>query len=340
MVPKSVLNDLRRRAVEELLAKRANAARFAIADSDALEHTRGEIVNVYIAAAEPRTSQLHVLTRSLDQLRSVLAWRSSAANVSPATVYCDFEDIRKYKDAVALARQANMPIGLATIRVIKPNELGLLQQVADCEPDFVLVRNLTGLSFFPRVAPQMPLVADYSLNIANELTAALIADRGVVRMVPSYDLNWKQLAAMLARFPADRFEAVIHQHMPMFHMEHCVFCHTLSTGTSFKDCGRPCVEHKVDLRDRAGAAHPLIADVGCRNTVYNGTAQSAAEYVPRMLELGIRDYRVELLRESPDDAIELLNRYARVIAGVDDGRQTFRQLRVLNQLGVTRGTLG
>ena len=42
-------------------------------------------------------------------------------------------------------------------------------------------------------------------------------------MVPSYDLNWAQLAAMLGRFPAARFEAVIHQHMPMFHMEHCVF---------------------------------------------------------------------------------------------------------------------
>ena len=30
---------------------------------------------------------------------------------------------------------------------------------------------------------------------------------------------------------------------------------------------------------------------------------------------------------------------ARVIAGRDDGRETWRQLRALNQLGVTRGTL-
>ena len=124
------------------------------------------------------------------------------------------------------------------------------------------------------------------------------------------------------------------------HIEHCVFCHTLSTGTSYKDCGRPCEEHKVDLQDRAGAAHPLIADVGCRNTVYNATAQSAAEYVPRMKELGIRDFRVELLRESQTDASSLLDRYARVLTGLDDGRQAFRQLNVLNQLGVTRGTLG
>ena len=91
---------------------------------------------------------------------------------------------------------------------------------------------------------------------------------------------------MLGRFPPRHFEAVIHQHMPMFHMEHCVFCHTLSSGKDYRDCGRPCDRHRVDLKDRAGVSHPLVADVGCRNTVYNGTAQSAAEFVPRMLKLG------------------------------------------------------
>jgi putative protease len=159
-------------------------------------------------------------------------------------------------------------------------------------------------------------------------------------LVPSYDLSWTQLAAMLGRFPPRRFEVVVHQHMPMFHMEHCVFCHTLSTGKDYRDCGRPCDRHRVELKDRAGAAHPLVADVGCRNTVYNAAAQSAAEYVPRMLQAGVRDFRVELLREAPAEVGPLLERYARVIAGVEDGRSAWRQLRVLNQLGVTRGTLG
>jgi putative protease len=127
--------------------------------------------------------------------------------------------------------------------------------------------------------------------------------------------------------------------MPMFHMEHCVFCHTLSTGTSYRDCGRPCDRHQVELRDRAGAAHPLVADVGCRNTVFNAAAQSAAEFIPRMKDMGLRHFRVELLRESGDQVAPLLDRYARVLAGAEDGRSTWRQLRVLNQLGLTRGTL-
>ena len=82
-----------------------------------------------------------------------------------------------------------------------------------------------------------------------------------------------------------------------------------------------------------------MADVGCRNTVYNGVAQSAAEYVPRMKAAGVRDFRVELLRETAAEVNPLVGRYAAVLSGADDGRGAWRQLKVLNQLGVTRGTL-
>ena len=59
-----------------------------------------------------------------------------------------------------------------------------------------------------------------------------------------------------------------------------------------------------------------------------------------MRQLGLADFRVELLREDAAATVALLDRYARVLAGLDDGRQAWRQLKVLNQLGVTRGTLG
>jgi putative protease len=46
-----------------------------------------------------------------------------------------------------------------------------------------------------------------------------------------------------------------------------------------------------------------------------------------------------LLRERGEQVGRLLDRYAKVVGGIDDGRETWRQLRALNQLGVTRGTL-
>ena len=95
----------------------------------------------------------------------------------------------------------------------------------------------------------------------------------------------------------------------------------------------------VDLRDRVGANFPVLPDTGCRNTVFNSVAQSGAEYLGRMRELGLRMVRVDLLRETPTRVGQLLDRYARVIAGLVDGKTTRRGLKVLNQLGVTRGTI-
>src|SRR5215218_6019281 len=103
--------------------------------------------------------------------------------------------------------------------------------------------------------------------------------------------------------------------MPMFHMEHCVFAASLSTGKDHRDCGRPCEAHKIELRDRVGAAFPVLPDTGCRNTVFNSLPQSGAEYIGRMKELGLRWFRIDLLRESPEEVNRLLDQYLAVING-------------------------
>ena len=73
---------------------------------------------------------------------------------------------------------------------------------------------------------------------------------------------------------AARLEAIVHQHLPIFHTEHCVFCRFLSDGNSYLDCGHPCESNSVHLRDGSGKDHLVLADEGCRNTVFNAQAQS------------------------------------------------------------------
>jgi putative protease len=277
---------------------------------------------------------LHVMARTLEQVEALVTLADK-----PAGVYCDFEDVRRYKAAVDLCRAAGVPCAVATMRILKPGEEGWLRQILASEPDAILVRNLAAIEFYQDVAPALPLVGDYALNVANHLTADVFKQSGLVRVVPSYDLNWRQMSAMLAASDPTFFECVIHQHMPMFHMEHCVFAHTLSTGKDYRDCGRPCETHRVDLRDRMGKPHPLVADSGCRNTLYNAEAQTAAEFVPEMTALGIRHFRVELLREGGDEVAPLVTRYSAILSGREPPKNAIRTLRVLNQLGVTRGTL-
>jgi U32 family peptidase len=273
---------------------------------------------------------LHICARSLPQLQSVL-------DLGERHVYADFADIRHYREAVAMSRGAGATIHLATPRIQKPDEIGIFHLMAKQEPDGILVRNYGALRFFREQG--IAIVGDFSLNVTNELSAAFFMHEGLARVTASYDCNREQLLMLVAAIPPAWLEVVIHQHMPMFHMEHCVFCAVLSPGTNKTNCGRPCDEHVVKLRDRIGVEHPLTADVGCRNTLYNATPQSAAEAVPALRTGGVGHFRIELLDEQATEIREIITVYRDLLAGRVGGRDVWTQLKAMNRVGITRGTL-
>jgi putative protease len=268
--------------------------------------------------------------RSLSQLRDVL-------ELGERSLTADFADIRQYREAVELAHARGATIQLATPRIQKPDEMGIFRLMVKAEPDGVLVRNVGGLRFFREQG--LSITGDFSLNVTNERTAAFFMEEGLARVTASYDLNREQLLALVAATPSEWLEVVVHQHMPMFHMEHCVFCAVLSPGTNKTNCGRPCDDHVVMLRDRIGVEHPLTADVGCRNTLFNAVPQSAAEAVPALLARGVGHFRVELLDESAEAIGDILRCYRDLLAGRTTGREVWGRLKAANRVGVTRGTL-
>ena len=195
------------------------------------------------------TPTLRVLCRSLAQLEA-------AAQFGIANLIVDFQDIREYRAAVETATaHTRATIYLATPRIQKPDEMGIFHALAKHGASGILVRNLAGLAFCPE--QRHPVRRDFSLNAANEWTVDYLRSRGAERVTASYDLNRDQLLDLVAAVPPAWLEVVVHQHMPMFHMEHCVFCAVLSPGTNKTNCGRPCDVHDVKLRDRIGMEHVL-----------------------------------------------------------------------------------
>jgi putative protease len=345
MLPVSELNRLRREVVDELDRQRAKPSQWTLHGTPAGPAAAG--VATTIDPGRERSPKAAVelipLVRNLPQLQAVLG-------CGARTVYCDFENPRKYRDAVTVFRtwQASAPNGqsspagrdsalyVAPARIFKPGEEWQLEQVRSCNADGYLVRNYDHLKFFAGDR----CVGDYSLNIANHLSADYFLGRfRLERVTASYDLNVQQLEALLQGVPPGRIEITVHQHMPMFHMEHCVFCAFLSSGRDYHDCGRPCDRHDVKLRDRVGAEHPVKADVGCRNTVFNARAQTGAEYLGRMIALGAHRFRIEFLNETPGEVEGILATYGRLLRGEISGTQLWRELKLINQLGVTRGQL-
>src|SRR5262249_58544427 len=182
-------------------------------------------------------------------------------------------------------------------------------------PDGILARHLGAVEHFRRNPHAETVHGDFSLNATNALTARTLLDLGLSTLTPAYDLDLVQLLDLASGVPAGRLEVTLHQHLPLFHNEHCVYSHLLSNGHDFRDCGRPCEKHLIELRDALGMEHPVIVDVGCRNTVFNARAQSAAACLPQLLAAGVRRFRVELVRESAEETSRVLRAYADLLAG-------------------------
>ena len=336
MIPLSVLGQLRREMIERLNASTLCDTRIVAAEL-VLPRLQAGINTRKQSTSPPLSPSLNILCRTLDQLRAIVRTLDDSDDALAPTIYADFADIREYGDAVAIGRDTSIRVYPATPRIQKPGEIGIFKAMLKHQPDGVLIRNLSGLAFFHE--HNTPTVADFSLNVTNELTAEYLMQRGVQRLTPSYDMNRDQLMDLVNVVPADWLEVVIHQHMPMFHMEHCVFCAVLSPGTNKTNCGRPCDFHKVELRDRIGQEHPLTADVGCRNTLFNATPQSSAEVVPSLLSHGIRNFRIELLYDDEARINEILNLYRGLLSATFSGPEVWQQLKASNRVGVTRGTL-
>jgi putative protease len=328
ILPVSELNRMRREAVSQLEILRSLPKRWQLQEAAA---TKAPLKSP-IASVIP--AHLIVMARKLEQLKA-------AIESGVRTLYCEFEDPKKYGQAVAMVRasatrQERPEIFVAPPRIFKTGEEWTLNQVRACEADGYLIRNYDHLRFFAKDRG----IGDFSFNVANHLSADYFKNHfRLERVTASYDLNFSQLEALLQGAPASWFEVTIHQHMPMFHMEHCVFCAFLSQGTDYRNCGRPCDRHDLKLRDRVGAEHPIKADVGCRNTVFNSLAQTGAEYIERLLSLGARHFRIEFLNETPAQVRTTILKYQQLLRGEIKGQQLWRELKLMNQLGVTRGQM-
>ncbi|QCS49759.1 U32 family peptidase [Picosynechococcus sp. PCC 11901] len=326
ILPVSELNRMRREIVAQLEALRGQPKRWQLNGNASHQN-----LLPHLEKAANQSTQIIVLVRNLSQLKAVLG-----TNIQ--TIYCEFENPINYREAVKLTKQTEQQpeIWVAPPRITKPKEQYILKQVLSSQADGYLIRNYDQLNFFKNER----ITADFSLNISNPISANYFKQTfPLERLTASYDLNIHQLESLLKKAPPNWFEITIHQHMPMFHMEHCVFCAFLSDGTDFTNCGRPCESHEVKLGDRTGIEHVLVADAGCRNTVFNGTAQTGAEYMQHFMDLGVQHFRVEFVDESPAEITKTIDLYQKLLTGKISGAQLWQTLKLQNQLGVTRGSL-
>jgi putative protease len=299
------LKNIRRKFTEKLMSMRVKRE---TPELSSVEH---------LMAPQPKQQhalkRLNLLLREVEQVRELLHFKEFQDEIKDilGIVYLDYEFGKEYAQSVELLRSHGVRVGIATTRILKPNEYHNFKVIERALPDVILCRNLGAVEYFKN--GDFELRGDFSLNVTNSLTANYLLSKNLKSVCASYDLNARQLSDLLLKMSSGDIEVTIHQYMPSFHMEHCVFAAFLSTGSSFKDCGKPCEDHRVELKDQFGHYHQIKADQECRNTMFNATSQSAARLIPEWKKLGLTEFRFEALYELGSELKEKILAYAHLI---------------------------
>jgi U32 family peptidase len=359
-IPMSELNSLRRECVEQLMTLRTQAVarqtyqvvdeelnKLSVKTDDHQVSTRVQggksastdepglsgFSTLKVSPLQVRTedSRLHILVRTPEQLETAIA-------TNPESITLDYLELYGLKPSVEKVKAANIRCRVASPRILKPTEQNVLKFLLSLECD-ILVRS-GGLLYDLQQLPNKPnLIGDFSLNAANVLSTGMFLDMGLSAITPTHDLNAQQIADLTERVDANSLEVVAYQHLPVFHTEHCVFCRFLSTGTDYTNCGHPCEKHRVALRDKQGRLHPVMADVGCRNTVFGAEAQTGAKHLETWLKAGLRDFRLEFVHESPEQVQRVIIAFQQTLSGEKSFDWLQRELANVSPSGITEGSL-
>jgi U32 family peptidase len=328
--PASLLSTLRQQAVAALGGQQGEPRSVPAAEPlQTLALLQGEPpANTGSASAEP---QLHLLVRTPEQLEAAL-------EIAPASITLDYLDLYGLRPAVEKVKACGQEVRVASPRITKQGEERIVKFLLKLECP-ILVRSAGLLQTLVAVPDPPPLIGDFSLNAANVLSAKALLAMGLERLAPTHDLNALQVVELANRIGAASIEVVAYQHLPVFHTEHCVFCRFLSEGTSYRDCGKPCETHRIALRDGQGRAHPVLADVGCRNTVFGAEAQEASVHLNKWRDIGIAHWRLEFAHETASEVTAVADVFAQALASTITASELGLRLKECAPEGSTEGSL-
>lgn len=323
-IPMKEIKEARRAALKDLLENQ---------ESSQIENTSlpdvDNVINSMLQEIEEKTAvnsdstlpRLRVLCRTPEQVEAAcqVEWLEE--------VILDFLEVKGLKASCEKVRAAGKRVIAATPRIIKPEEKHLWLFYLKLGVDALLVRgtgiihrymSMGGPGAIVEEASNNPipvLEGDFSLNASNVITASKLLDSGLDLLAPTYDCNAQQINSLIRGLGSrrDKIEVIVHANLPVFHTEHCVYARFLSDGNSYLDCGRPCEHHTIHIRDPSGKDHLVEADMGCRNTVFEGTMQTAIDYLSNFTESGTRCYRIELVDQPAHVIPQLLEGYRRII---------------------------
>jgi putative protease len=180
------------------------------------------------------------------------------------------------------------------------------------------------------------VVADYSVNCFNQHTAAEIFALGAARIVLSIELTTEEMIDVSSPWSGKGFDVVAYGRPEGMTIEHCVLSAAFDREPT--TCRDLCVrDHtNVELTDPAGYSFPVATDSACRNRLLHSRPIEGSEFIPRLWNAGLRNYRL-LFNVHGDEVARITSAYREILESLHTGSSPVTSPREYVGKAFTRG---
>lgn len=291
MMPISELNDVRRRAVEDL--ERQRLKKF---ERVKIYPSAKNIFETCAGANDATKVVAHVDT--LEKLNAALD--AGADEILYGGETFTNRPVKNISEAIELVHSRGKKFSLATPRIVREGEPFTLPEKIDA----VYVHNLATLSLAKKLSDAQ-IRTDFSLHVFNGATINFLAGLGVKGVTLSPELNLTQIKALAQKSPLP-VECIVHGRQELMISAYCVLGSFLG-GLDKKNCPHVCQAGKFYLRDRLGELFPVLTDQFCRMHILNAKTLSMIEH--RADFGGVARLRVDCRALTLDEAAQIVHAY-------------------------------
>ncbi|HZI27393.1 MAG TPA: DUF3656 domain-containing protein [Gemmatimonadaceae bacterium] len=309
--PISDLNRIRQQAVDELLVRRDWAETERLRERHARIH---ELVsNVNVASGSHAFAQRARMVAEVYQVEDA---RAAADNGADEVVFDPFlrhplPPVSRLKSLADELQSRGVTLRLRTPAIVRPEDRPSLDKWLAL--DLPLLSGHVGLACELATAGR-DVVADYAVNCFNAHTAAELFNRGIKRLTASVELTVDELRELVKPWQGSAFEVMVYGRPEGMTIEHCVLSAAFDREPT--TCRDLCVKKHpvVTLSDPSGYSFPLATDSDCRNRLLHSRPIEGSEFIPRLMEMGIRSYRAVF--NVPGDRVgDLIAAYRAILDG-------------------------
>ena len=285
-VPVSVLNDLRRQAVQILSGHLER-------DTRVRHEARARAIDESVASVE--TDRHDVLAPRLVaevwRLEDALAAAEAGAEEISLDLFLrhPMPPVSRVRHLATELSQRGITFRLRTPSIVRPADRKHVEKwLALGTP---LVSGHLGM-VAELAAEGRDVVADYAVNIFNQHSAAEVFRLGARRIVLSVELTGDEMAQVAAPWEAQGFEVFAYGRPEGMTIEHCVL--SAAFDRQVATCRDLCVQKhpNVELTDPAGYVFPVATDYACRNRLLHSRPVDGSAYLPELWRARFRTYRL------------------------------------------------